>query len=319
MLLAGIQALQSFLDPGFRRGDVGNRLSKDLLEPKAIKMSQKLRLGYSPCPNDTFIFFALATGRIETAPFHFEISIADVEILNQQARKRVPDVTKVSISAVPHLLDDYCLLRSGGAHGRGCGPLVVARENLTCKDLRDKSIATPGELTTAHLLLKMTGVHRGRSVAMPFDRIMKAVAEGEVDAGVIIHEGRFTYPGMGLHRVLDLGEWWEAATGLPLPLGGILIRRDLGIETARFVDQKIRESLRYARSHPEEAWPYVKTHAQEMAADVIERHIETFVNDFSVEVGEEGERAIRRLLEAGLKRQGLPFPQKPVFWNEMTE
>jgi 1,4-dihydroxy-6-naphthoate synthase len=282
-------------------------------------MSQNLRLGYSPCPNDTFIFFALAQGRIETAPFHFEISLADVEILNQQARSRVLDVTKVSISAVPQLLDDYCMLRSGGALGRGCGPLVVARENLTGDDLRDKLIATPGEMTTAHQLLKMTGFHRGRSVAMPFDRIMKSVAEGEVDAGVIIHEGRFTYPEMGLHRVLDLGEWWEAATGLPLPLGGILIRRDLGVETARFVDQKIRESLCYARSHPEEAWPYVKTHAQEMAADVIERHIETFVNDFSIEVGEEGERAIRRLLEAGLKRQRLPFPQKPVFWNELTE
>jgi 1,4-dihydroxy-6-naphthoate synthase len=282
-------------------------------------MRENLLLGYSPCPNDTFIFSALAQGRIETAPFHFEISLADVEVLNQQARRRALDVTKVSFSALVHLLDHYCLLRSGGALGRGCGPLVVARERLTCQDLRDKAIATPGQLTTAHLLLKMTGFHRGRSVPMPFDRITKAVSEGEVDAGVIIHEGRFTFPERGLHRVLDLGEWWEAETGLPLPLGGILIRRDLGIETARFVDQKIRESLHYARSHPEEAWPYVKTHAQEMAADVIERHIETFVNDFSVEVGEEGERAIRRLLEAGLKQQGMHLPPKPVFWNEVTE
>ncbi len=282
-------------------------------------MRKNLLLGYSPCPNDTFIFFALAEGRIETAPFRFEITLADVEILNQQARKGVPDVTKVSFSAVLHLLDDYCLLRSGGALGRGCGPLVVARERLTRDDLRDKSIATPGQLTTAHLLLEMTGFHRGRCVVMPFDRIMKAVTEGEVDAGVIIHEGRFTYPNMGLHRVLDLGEWWEQETGLPLPLGGILIRRDLGIETARFVDQKIRESLGYARSHPEEAWPYVKTHAQEMAADVIERHIATFVNDFSLEVGEEGERAIRQLLEAGMKQQGLSIPSKPVFWNEQTQ
>lgn len=279
-------------------------------------MNGRLRLGYSPCPNDTFIFFALAEGLIDSAPYQFEISLADVEILNQQARQRVLDVTKVSISAVFHLLEDYCLLRSGGALGRGCGPLVVARERLTIDDLRDRSIATPGQLTTAHLLLQMTGCHRGRSVTMPFDRIMKAVAGGEADAGVIIHEGRFTYPALGLHRVLDLGEWWEQKTGLPLPLGGILIRRDLGIETARFVDQKIRESLGYARSHPEDAWPYIKTHAQEMAEEVIGEHIATFVNDFSLEVGEDGERAIRRLLEAAAKHQGLSFPKKPVFWND---
>jgi 1,4-dihydroxy-6-naphthoate synthase len=279
-------------------------------------MGKILRLGYSPCPNDTFIFFALAQGRVNTQPYHFEVSLADVEILNRQAQMRVLDITKVSISAVLHLLDDYCLLRSGGAIGRGCGPLVVARERLTVADLRDKCLATPGELTTAHLLLRMTTAHQGRWVAMPFDRIMKAVATGEVDAGVIIHEGRFTYPAMGLHRVLDLGEWWETETGLPLPLGGILIRRDLGTETARFVDQKIRESLSYSRAHPDEAWPYIAAHAQEMAKDVINQHIETFVNNFTLDVGEEGEQAIRFLLEAGVKQQGLSSPQKPIFWNE---
>jgi len=230
--------------------------------------------------------------------------------------QRVPDITKVSISAVLHLLDDYCLLRSGGAIGRGCGPLVVARERLTVQDLRDRSIAIPGKLTTAHLLLQMAEAQQGRCVAMPFDRIMKAVSDGEVDAGVIIHEGRFTYPAMGLHRVLDLGEWWERETGLPLPLGGILIRRDIGSDTARFVERKIRESLVYARAHPEEAMPYVKTYAQEMAADVIGQHIDTFVNEFSLDVGEEGERAIRFLLEAAAKQQGQPLPQKPIFWNE---
>jgi 1,4-dihydroxy-6-naphthoate synthase len=279
-------------------------------------MNGKLSLGYSPCPNDTFIFFALAEGRVDSAPHRFEVSLADVEILNQMARRCVLDITKVSISAVLHLLDDYCLLRSGGALGRGCGPLVVARERLNIADLRDMSIAAPGHLTTAHLLLQMTGFHQGPCLTMPFDRIMKAVAEGEADAGVIIHEGRFTYAARGLHRVLDLGEWWEQETGLPLPLGGILIRRDLGIETARFVDQKIRESLWYARVHPEEAWPYVKSYAQEMAEDVIGQHIETFVNDFSVEVGQEGERAVRVLLETAANQQGLPTPQKPLFWNE---
>ena len=279
-------------------------------------MNRSLRLGYSPCPNDTFIFFALAEGRINTAPYKLEISLADVEVLNQQARQGLLDITKVSISAVLHLLDDYWLLRSGGAIGRGCGPLVVARGSLTVKDLRDKIIAVPGLLTTANLLLKITGIHRGRRVTMPFDRIMKAVAEGEVDAGVIIHEGRFTYPAWGLNRMLDLGAWWEKETGLPLPLGGILIKRDLGAETARWVDDRIRASLLYARTHPREAWPYIKTHAQEMADEVIGQHIETFVNEFSLEVGEEGERAVRFLLEAAAKQQGLSLPQKPIFWNE---
>ena len=279
-------------------------------------MRKNLHLGYSPCPNDTFIFFALAEGRIDCAPYRFDVVPADVEVLNQRARQRVPDVTKVSMSAVPHLLDDYCLLRSGGALGRGCGPLVVARERLTLNDLRDKSIATPGELTTAHLLLQMAGFRRDQCVTMPFDCIMPAVAKGEVDAGVIIHEGRFTYPALGLHRVLDLGEWWEQETGLPLPLGGILIRRDLGAPTAQFIEGKIRESLDYAKRHPEDAWPYIKAHAREMADAVIREHIATFVNDFSIEVGEEGERAIRVLLETAVKHQGLSVPEKPLFWNE---
>lgn len=282
-------------------------------------MNKTLRLGYSPCPNDTYIFFALANGRIDTAPYQLEVSLADVELLNQQARQHLLDITKVSISAVLHLLDDYWLLRSGGAIGRGCGPLVVARQNLTLKDLKEKAIAVPGTLTTAHLLLQLTGVHQGDCVPMPFDRIMQAVSDGDVDAGVIIHEGRFNYPAWGLKRVLDLGTWWEEETGLPLPLGGILIKRDLGAQTARFVDEKIRKSLLYASSHPHEAWPYIKTHAQEMADEVIRQHIETFVNEFSLDPGREGERAIRFLLQAAAKQQQLAFPQKPVFWDEQPE
>ncbi len=282
-------------------------------------MDRRLRLGYSPCPNDTFIFFALAQGQVSTIPYELEISLADVEILNQQARQHVFDITKASISAVLHLLDHYWLLHSGGAIGRGCGPLVVARDNLALQDLRDKTIAVPGTLTTAHLLLQMTGSHRGKCVIMPFDRIMQAVADGDVDAGMIIHEGRFTYPAWGLKLVLDLGAWWEKETGLPLPLGGILIKRDLGVEAARFMDEKIRESLLYARSHPQEAWPYIKRHAQELADEVIERHIQTFVNEFSLEAGEEGKRAIRFLLEAAARQQGSSLPQKPLFWDERLE
>jgi 1,4-dihydroxy-6-naphthoate synthase len=276
-------------------------------------MNRTLTLGYSPCPNDTFIFHALAEGRISVEPYRFDITLADVEVLNQRAREGSLHVSKVSIHAMLHLLDEYWLLRSGGALGRGCGPLVVAREGTTMEELAHKSIAIPGRMTTANLLLRLHGAHRGPSVEMSFDRIMQAVANGEVDAGVIIHEGRFTYPAMGLKLVLDLGDWWERRMGVPLPLGGIVIRRDLGLEVARFVEAKIRESLAYARSRPEEAWPYIRAHAQEMEPQVIRRHIDMFVNDFSRDVGEEGEKAIRTILEAASKLENLPLPNKPVF------
>jgi 1,4-dihydroxy-6-naphthoate synthase len=171
-------------------------------------------------------------------------------------------------------------------------------------------------MTTANLLLRLQGVHRGPVVEMSFDRIMRAVANREVDAGVIIHEGRFTYPAMGLRLVLDLGGWWEEQMGLPLPLGGIVIRRDLGAETARFVQGKIRESLGHARSHPREAWPYIQAHAQEMAPHVIQQHIDMFVNDYSHDVGIEGARAIRVILEAASRIEKLPLPNKPLFWDD---
>ena len=179
---------------------------------------KNLSLGFSPCPNDTYIFYALATGRV-TVPHHrFQVMLADVEALNQQARQGVLDVTKISASAVLQLLNGYWLLRSGGALGRGCGPIVVAREPMAMEELRDRTIAIPGRLTTANLLLRLNGIHRGRTIEMGFDRIMPAVAAGEADAGVVIHEGRFTFASHGLVRVLDLGAWWEAETGLPLPL-----------------------------------------------------------------------------------------------------
>lgn len=288
---------------------------KDL--PGEKTMNQVLRLGYSPCPNDTFIFYALQGGRIDTQPYQFDITLADVEMLNRGARESTLDITKVSTHAILHLLDDYSLLRAGGALGRGCGPLIVARKPCALGDLRDKSIAIPGKHTTANLLLQLCGFHEGPVIEMSFDRIMPAVASREVDAGLIIHEGRFTYPSMGLHQVIDLGEWWESRTGLPLPLGGIVIKRDLGTEAARIVEGKIRESLLYARSHPSEAWPYIRHHAQEMEPRVIQRHIDTFVNDFSLDVAEEGEKAIRYLLEAAADREdGGSFSGKPIFWNE---
>lgn len=281
-------------------------------------MKQILTLGYSPCPNDTFIFFALSRGLTGCSPFEFRVELSDVENLNQQAGRGMLDITKVSSHAILHLLDGYALLRSGGAIGRGCGPLVVAKQPLTPKDLSDATVAVPGTMTTANLLLRLNGAHRGRTVVMPFDLIMPAVAAGTVDAGVIIHEGRFTYPSLGLRLVLDLGAWWETETGLPLPLGGIMIRRELGRDLAGSVDSLIRASLQYARNHPAEAWPYVREHAQEMEPDVIRQHIDMFVNEFSFDAGAEGEAAIRFMLNAAAKVEDLAIPKKPLFWDQST-
>jgi 1,4-dihydroxy-6-naphthoate synthase len=277
---------------------------------------RSLKLGFSPCPNDTAIFHALAEGAIATEPYQFEVLLADVEVLNLRARKGLLDVCKVSIHAVQHLLDQYWLLGAGGAIGRGCGPLIVSRVPMSPEELRHKAIAIPGKMTTANFLLRLTELHQGETVEMVFDQIMPAVAAGKVDAGVIIHEGRFTYPAQGLRLVLDLGDWWERNTGLPLPLGGIVVRRDLGPDVARFIEEKIRESLLFYRAHPETAWPYIARHAQEMAPEVIRSHIDTFVNEYSLNVGKDGADAIRFLLQAASKLDHTAQPRKTLFWND---
>ncbi len=277
---------------------------------------ETITIGFSPCPNDTYIFHALAAGRLETDPYRFEATLADVEVLNHRARQGLLDVCKVSIQAVLHLMDRYWLLNAGGAIGRGCGPLIVSKDPLRPEDLRDKVIAIPGRMTTANLLLRLTKLHEGRTVEMVFDQIMPAIAAGHVHAGVIIHEGRFTYPDHGLRLVLDLGEWWERVTGLPLPLGGIVMRRELGRDLARFVEAKIRESLLHARAHPEDAWPYIVGHAQEMEPQVIHRHIDTFVNDYSLDVGPAGRKSIRHLLTSASRLDQVQVPLGRLFWSD---
>ncbi|SPF45752.1 1,4-dihydroxy-6-naphtoate synthase [Syntrophobacter sp. SbD1] len=275
---------------------------------------KKFTIGYSPCPNDTFIFYALAERKIEI-PFELDVLLADVEMLNRRAGQGALDISKISVNAALSIMDKYWLLRSGGAMGRGCGPVIVARRPARLRDLREATIATPGDLTTASLLLRLEGTHRGRRAPMQFDRIIPAVLAGEVDAGVIIHEGRWTYQAYGLHMVLDLGRWWEEQTGLVLPLGAIAIRRDLGGEIAGVVEEKIRESLLYARKHPDLPWPYMVRHAQEMTPEVIRLHIDTFVNEFSINAGPEGEKALRSLLEAACAMEKRPFPALELFWS----
>lgn len=246
-----------------------------------------LTLGFSPCPNDTFVFHALVHGLVPSPGFAPPL-YADIDVLNRHALAGDLDVVKVSYGVL-HRLAGYTLLSSGGALGRGCGPLVVTRGR---DDLRGATIAVPGDDTTAYVLLRLWDPGFGDVVVMPFDRIMPAVAHGEVDAGLVIHEGRFTYQGYGLHAVADLGDWWEDETGLPIPLGAIVARSSLdchAIETA------IRASVEYAWAHPEASRSYVLEHAQEMAPDVVEAHIALYVNDLTRDLGDEGRAAVAEL------------------------
>jgi len=252
-----------------------------------------LTLGYSPCPNDTFIFFALANNRIDTRNLRFREILEDVETLNQRARRAELDITKVSFHALGYLRDDYVLLRSGGALGKGCGPLVVAREAYSMEDLRGKTIAIPGRLTTAFLLLQLFDPALGAQISvMPFHAILDAVKNGGVDAGLIIHESRFTYQAAGLKEVLDLGSWWEGLTGLPIPLGGIIAKRSLGAACIGNISACIRDSIRYALEKPEEPKGYIRQHAQELDGAVIEQHIKLYVNNYSLDLGDDGIRAV---------------------------
>jgi len=284
-----------------------------------------LRLFFSPCPNDTFIFHAWVHGLVPDAPA-VAVVLADIDRLNAATLRGEPEVAKVSFAAFAHLRDRYALLHAGGALGRGCGPLLVEREGSRVLGQDDRPdpaglaavrIGIPGRSTTAALLLRLFAPAAMNLVAMPFDRIVPAVVSGEVQAGVIIHESRFTYPHYGLRQVVDLGEWWESTTGMPIPLGGIVVRRDKGPELAEAVDRAIRLSLEAARRDPGASAGYVRAYAQEMDAAVCRRHIDLYVNEFSLDYGAEGEQAIRSLL-AEAERQGIAPGSEGlgVFWDD---
>jgi 1,4-dihydroxy-6-naphthoate synthase len=262
--------------------------------------ARTLTLGFSPCPNDTFIFHALVSGAVPTPGLRFAERLEDVETLNRLAADGALDVTKVSYGAVPHLAREYVLLRAGGALGRGCGPLLVARAALDGEQVRRARIAIPGRRTTAALLLRLFAPDAPEPVEMVYSEIMPAVARGEVDAGLIIHESRFTYPAHGLERVVDLGAWWEEETGLPIPLGGIVARRALGDGVLRKVEDAVRRSVEHAFAHPDASRGYVRTHAQEMDDDVARQHVELYVNHHSLDVGGDGEDAVRELFRRAL-------------------
>jgi 1,4-dihydroxy-6-naphthoate synthase len=262
-------------------------------------MKQRLTIGYSPCPNDTFIFHALAHNHVRLAHIDFAPPLlADVETLNQWALQAKLDVTKLSFHALGHVGDRYVMLGAGAALGRGCGPLLVSRSGREIDPDRT-IIAIPGRYTTAALLLRLYAPRVRQLRIMPFAEIMDAVACGEADCGVIIHESRFTYQAAGLVCLCDLGQWWEESTGLPVPLGCIAARRSLPEAVLGEIEEAVRASLGWARRHPGQAMPYIRRYAREMDQAVMKDHIDLYVNDFSMELGPEGKRAVKELMRRG--------------------
>lgn len=278
-----------------------------------LSPQKTLSLGFSPCPNDTFIFHALVHGQACGGSLSFEAArLADVETLNAWALAGRLDVTKLSFHALGHVLERYVLLTAGSALGRGCGPLLVARENFPEAALPRLTIAIPGRYTTAALLLRMYSQVALTTRVMRFDEIMPAIVAGEVDAGVIIHESRFTFQEHGLLLLQDLGAWWERETGFPIPLGGIAAKRSLGKEKIQAIDRCLRASVSAAFACPEASMPYIRRHAQELDDKVIRDHIDLYVNPFSLALGAEGVGAVREFLARGRQLGLFPPPSSSL-------
>ena len=274
-------------------------------KPQTIN-PKPLSLGFSPCPNDTFIFNALVNGMVETAGFRVQAQLHDVETLNQMAFQGVLDVTKLSFFAWLAVQDRYNLLASGGALGFGCGPVVIASKPLTAADMADCRIVLPGEWTTAHLLFRLWAPRARQRFFAPYDRIFDILSDGRADCGVIIHESRFTFQQKGFAAIADLGAWWEQQTGLPIPLGCIAAHKRLGKDAASALEDAIRRSIALAHQDPAAALPYIRAHSQEMTAEVLEAHIHTFVNDFSLDLGPTGREAVAALAEKARRTGVIP-------------
>ena len=256
-----------------------------------------MKLHISPCPNDTFTFHAMIHRLVDTEGLSFEPVFDDIDALNEAAVAR-PDeeeIVKISYAALPEAIGAFRLLESGSALGYGNGPLLVSRRKMEAGELADALIGIPGERTTANRLLSILFPEARRRTVRLFSEIAPAVADGELDAGVLIHEGRFTYAAQGLRLIADLGQGWEARTGLPIPLGGIVLNRRFPVETAEQIGRIIRRSIEYAQIHPETSASYVRAHAQELDPEVRQKHISYFVNDYSLSLGAEGRRAVEQL------------------------
>jgi 1,4-dihydroxy-6-naphthoate synthase len=259
----------------------------------------KLTLGFSPCPNDTFIFDALVHHKVDTEGLEFEVYFADVEQLNKWGLHRKLDITKLSYNAFTNCINDYILLDSGSALGNNCGPLLIKKPKniLTYKS----KIAIPGEYTTANMLLSIAFPKNKNKVEVLFSEIENQVLNNKVDAGLIIHENRFTYQEKGLEKVVDLGDFWESKTGLPIPLGGIVIKRNLPLVIQQKVERVLRKSVEYALANPNSSADYVRCHAQEMEKEVVDAHIDLYVNDYSISLGKKGREAVKILFQKAVK------------------
>jgi 1,4-dihydroxy-6-naphthoate synthase len=279
-------------------------------------MAKKLTIGFSPCPNDTFIFDALIHNKIDTGGLDFEVYLGDVEELNNKAFNGELDITKISYHAYGYLTDEYVLLNSGSALGKGCGPILIQNSEFriqNSEDLSSVKIAVPGKMTTANFLLSIAHPEANNKIEMLFSEIEDAILSGEVDAGLIIHENRFTYQQKGLKKIIDLGEYWENTTGQLIPLGGIIIKRDLPNETIVKVNQLIRKSIEYAFTNPESPLPYMQENAQEMDKTIMMQHVELYVNKYSIDLGSEGKEAITQMFNLAQQKGIILEIKKGLF------
>lgn len=272
----------------------------------------KLTLAFSPCPNDTFIFDALIHHRIDTMGYEFDVVLADVEQLNQMAFKKSMDITKLSFHALAHVTPHYQLLNAGSALGKGCGPLLVTTQENLNKPVSTLKTAIPGKYTTANFLLGLAFPELKLKEALVFSDIEDAVLAGEFDAGLIIHENRFTYQAKGLKLIKDLGAYWEEFSGAAIPLGAIAIKRNLDVKVKKDIDVLIKKSVEFAFDNPELSMPYTRQHAQNMDENVMKQHIALYVNNFSVDLGAEGKRSVRLLLDTANKLQLIPPVIEPL-------
>ena len=272
----------------------------------------KYTLGFSPCPNDTFIFDALVNKKIDTGDYEFDVVLEDVQTLNRWAMQGTLDITKLSYGVLPLVLNNYAVLQSGSALGRGVGPLLITSNDASVTAVDDRLIAIPGEQTTAHLLFSLAYPNAKNKVFLRYDEIENFVVAGK-GLGVIIHENRFTYQDKGLKKIVDLGEYWEKQTGSAIPLGGIVINRKIDIEVQVEIDALIKKSIEYAFSNYPELNDYIRDNAQEMSEDVMRKHIGLYVNDYSINLGEEGMETIKKLLKVYQQTNDSSIDYEDIF------
>ncbi len=272
-----------------------------------------ITVGHSPDPDDAFMFYALAHDKIDTGDLQFRHELQDIETLNRRALRGELEVSAVSIHAYAHLLDKYALLPSGCSMGDKYGPMVVARAPMAVGDLASAKIAVPGTMTTAFLALKLLLPQGFAYEVVPFDEILQAVADGKFDAGLIIHEGQLTFQNQGLHLIVDLGVWWHEKTGLPLPLGGNVVRRDLGAETIQNISRLLKQSIQYSLDHREDALSYALNYARDMDRSLADQFVGMYVNDWTLDYGPRGRAAVAKLLDEAHRAGIIPSPVQVDF------